>query len=175
MAAARFQFRWSSFVSTLPVVIALGALVVGGLLLLERSERQARDTIRKHHLQDLEDALFFARAAHGTFPPYETATWCGELTPASGEVAVQQVEAALRQQHALYANPAKPFPTDPRHGAYVYWKHSPTVMELLTSLEADAEVDRDSTGCPAIAARRFTYVLTSSEREDRARFRPTEL
>lgn len=168
--------------SQLPIALAAIGLLAGGWFLLHRSEAQARDTIRKHHLQDVEDALYFGYSLHGTYPPYDEPMWCGHLndtTPPS--TARQEIEAALRQQNEKYANPAKPFPTDPlpedrsprvappwagrseagRSPDYFYWKRSPAVFELYSLLETDPNHNRSTHGCPATSPEFFDYGLNS--------------
>jgi hypothetical protein len=157
--------------SRLPLAIALLTLALGGWWLLERSDAQARDTIRKHHLDDIEHALYFARDTHGTFPPYDSATWCGQLNAPANRAVRDQVEAALRQQHEKYANPAKPFPTDPRPDLdYFYWKRSPAMFELYANLEAAATGERNTLLCPTTAAQYYDYGLLSVEREETGTF-----
>lgn len=161
----------------LPVLIALVSVALGGLFLLNRADTQARDTIRKHHLEDLEHALYFARAARGTFPPYDQPSWCGLLNdPASAPVRAQ-VEEALRTQNEKYANPDKPFPTDPladqqppagpanRLPDYFYWKRNPAVFELYAILETDPNAERGTALCQSTPELTFDYGITSVWRE----------
>lgn len=147
----------------LPLIAAALGLLAGGTFLLHRSETQARDTIRKHHLQDLEDALHFAYSLHGTYPPYNEPTWCGSLTEDSTRgTARSEIEGALRQQHEKYANPAKPFPHDPLDTQdYFYWKRSPAVFELFSHLETDPNGTRSTNGCPEVSPEFFDYGLNS--------------
>ncbi|MBI4022179.1 MAG: hypothetical protein HY372_02385 [Candidatus Andersenbacteria bacterium] len=166
--------------SRLPVLLALVSVALGGIFLLNRADTQARDTIRKHHLEDLEQALYFARAAHGTFPPYNQPNWCGLLnTPASSPVRAQ-IEAALRAQNAKYANPDKPFPHDPQSDRapsealakegqsfdYFYWKRNPAIFELYAILETDPNAERNTTHCNSVPQLVFDYGITSIWREN---------
>lgn len=98
-----------------PPLVALTLVAVSGIFLLDRAAAQARDTIRKHHLEDLEHALYSARNSHGTFPPYNQPQWCGPLDDPNSPVRAQ-IEEALRAQNEKYANPNKPFPIDPQAG-----------------------------------------------------------
>ena len=145
-------------------------LAVGGMVLLERSDRQARDTIRKHHIEDIERSLYFARSLHGTYPPYDQATWCGVLSDPENRDIRNQVEETLRAQHEKYANPEKPFPTDPRFaeaaGDYFYWKRSPASFELYAVLEADPNGERNTALCPTSPALTYDYGVASIWRED---------
>ena len=143
------------------------------MFLLTRADAQARDTIRKHHLQDIEDSLYFARGVQGTYPPYDAATWCGPLLPGSA-AAVDQVEATLREQNDKYANQAKPFPQDPLligsqgqsavaavpdYPSYFYWKRSPASFELFAQLEADHNGSFTTDDCPGGHRKRITMGL----------------
>lgn len=154
----------------LPVLLALAALLFGGILLVDRADAQARDTIRKHHLEDIERSLYFARSLRGTYPPYGQPTWCGLLNdPANANVRAQ-VEEALRSQHEQYGNLEKPFPTDPAaealHTDYFYWKRSDALFELYSVLEADPNGERSSQLCPGAAPQFFDYgIVSSRERE----------
>ncbi len=162
--------------SALPIFIALIALLVGGIFLLERSDRQARDTIRKHHLEDIERSLYFARKLHGTYPPYEAPTWCGKLNAPENAAVRAEVEAALRAQNEKYANPAKPFPTDPQAAKdgsdYFYWKRSLALFELYAVLEAAPTGERSTTACPTTPNLVYDYGLSSALREDRTSLAP---
>jgi hypothetical protein len=151
------------FFSRLPILLALLGLLVGGAWLLLHSEAQARDTIRKHHLEDIEQALYFAYRQHGTYPPYNEPAWCGSLDASAASAATrQEIEAALREQHKKYANPDKPFPIDPlADHSYFYWKRSPAVFELYSILEADPNQNRSTHDCNAVAAEFFDYGLNS--------------
>ena len=146
-------------------------MACGGVFLLEKAEAQTKDTTRKHHLEDIEQALYFARNIHGTFPPYSEATWCGRLDSEQAKVSRvhQEIEEALRQQNEKYANPAKPFPTDPSAGAgYFYWKRSPAQFELYAILEADKTGERKTTLCSThTPAEKYDYGISSIWREYR--------
>lgn len=153
-----------------PLFVALILLAGGGLFLLEKAERQARDTTRKHHLQDIEQSLYFTRSLVGVYPPYEQSTWCGFLNDPSNRDVRDQIEARLREQNETYANPAKPFPTDPTAGQdYFYWKRSPTTFELYAVLEAEKSGERNSFLCPGAPGRYFDYGLASIERDPNTR------
>jgi len=149
----------------LPTVIALILVAVGGVLLLNRADAQARDTTRKHHLEDIEQALYAARNIHGTYPPYQEATWCGEISAPGNEAVRAQIEQALRAQNEKYANPGKPFPIDPlkdQSPDYFYWKRSPSVFELYAMLEADTTGERATSRCGNSASHpAYDYGLTS--------------
>jgi len=159
----------------LPLLLVTGLFLIGGLFLLNRADTQARDTIRKHHLEDLERSLYFARNIYGTYPPYDQPTWCGFLNnPAS--IAQIQIEEALRAQNEKYANPAKPFPADPlldqsanSQPSYFYWKRNPATFELYSILETFPTGDRSTTGCPNLPDNSpivtYDYGLTSIWRE----------
>jgi len=172
-------------ITHLPLVVAFIALIFGGVFLLHRADTQARDTIRKHHLEDIEKSLYFAANLHGTYPPYDQPTWCGVLgDPANAEVT-DQIEAALRQQNKKYANPDKPFPTDPladkasspstlpkTTAGYFYWKRSPVVFELYSILETNQTNDRATTNCDSTESLLYDYGLNSRNRTNPA---PTAL
>lgn len=182
------------YLSRLPVLVALVALLLGGMWLLERSDKQARDTIRKHHLEDIERSLFFARGQHGTYPPYASSSWCGLLNAPENAAVRAEVEGALRAQNEMYANQAKPFPVDPlmdqlprealaawgqsqkdgskRVPDYFYWKRSPAVFELYAILEADPTGERSTAGCDNAATLTYDYGLNSAFREDRVTLTP---
>lgn len=165
-----------------PALSALILLAAGGLFLLNRADEQARDTIRKHHLADLEQALFFAREIHDTYPPYDAPSWCGLLNAPENRTVRDQVEAVLRQQNNKYANPDKPFPIDPLADRfalrmrdnetydYFYWKRSPAVFELYAVLEQDDNNERNTRLCPTAPALDFDYGLTSRWRENLPNF-----
>lgn len=153
----------------------VGILIVtaAGVLLLQRADDQARDTIRKHHLADLEQSLFFARELHGTFPPYEQTSWCGLLSDPKNSAVREQVETVLRQQNNKYGNENKPFPEDPQNLGYFYWKRSPAVFELYAVLEQGRSGERNTLLCgnsPAYRTGRpalyYDYGLTSRWREN---------
>ena len=149
----------------LPVIITLILLLIGGWLLLDRAAAQARDTTRKHHLDDLEHALYFARNLHGTYPPYDAPSWCGLLNHADNTAVRAQVEQALRAQHEKYKNPDKPFPHDPlyldKDWDYFYWKRSPASFELYAFLEEDKTGDRRTIECPTSPSLHYDYGITS--------------
>lgn len=159
-------------VRRLPVLVALGVVLVGGLFLVERSDAQARDTIRKHHLEDIERSLYFARSLRGTYPPYDQPTWCGRLNDPASEAVRLEVEEALRAQNEKYGNLEKPFPTDPAATKlttdYFYWKRSPAVFELYSILEAAPTGERATTWCERAPELQYDYGITSSlDREGR--------
>lgn len=119
--------------------------------------------MRKHHLFDLEAALLVAQKTHGTVPPYDQASWCGSLQTDSP--VRQEIEAALRTQNDKYANPAKPFPTDPTGElGYFYWKKSPAVFELYALLEDDTDGDYSTNGCAGVEAVDYNHGLNSALR-----------
>lgn len=167
-----------------PAFTAVILLAAGGLFLLHRADQQARDTIRKHHLADIEQALFFARGQHHTFPPYDQSSWCGLLNAPENRPVRDQVETVLRQQNNKYSNAAKPFPRDPladrapaealaqegREYDYFYWKRSPAVFELYAMLEQDSNRERSTELCPTSPRLFFDYGLTSRWREDLPKF-----
>lgn len=154
------------FTTRLPLFIAL-LLVASSWILLDRSSAQARDTIRKHHLDDIEHSLYFARDVRHTFPPYDQATWCGELNDPKNTAVKAEVEAALRAQHEKYANKAKPFPTDPlANHDYFYWKRSPANFELYSVLEAAPTGEKNTWQCATTPGKYYDYGLTSVLRED---------
>ena len=145
----------------LPLYLALGGLILGGVFLLNRADAQARDTIRKHHLEDLEQSLYFARNIHGTFPPYDQPSWCGVLSAPGNENTLAEIEQALRTQNEKYANPAKPFPRDPQNEGYFYWKRSPATFQLFSALETDPTGERSTAGCDNSELTHYDYGITS--------------
>ena len=157
-------------------MVGIITLLAAGAFLLARADGQARDTIRKHHLADLEQALFFAREVHGTFPPYEAASWCGLLNDPKNSHVTTEVEKVLRQQNNKYANPDKPFPEDPLADrapwersdstGYFYWKRSPAVFELYAILEQADTNEKNTLRCPTAPPRYYDYGITSRWRED---------
>lgn len=163
------SFRPIRLIPYLPVVLMAGALLVVGPYALERQAAQARDTIRKHHLDDIEHALYYARAHHGTYPPYHQPHWCGLLNEAADPTVKAQIEQALRQSNTKYANSDKPFPEDPSTAPtkldYFYWKRSPAVFELYAILEADTTGERNTYRCPAAPGLTYDYGLSSLWRE----------
>lgn len=146
----------------LPLAVALVLVTILGAFLLNRADEQSRDTIRKHHLADIEQSLYFTRELHGTFPPYDMPSWCGLLNDPKNVAVRSQVEEVLRAQNNKYANEAKPFP----EGEYFYWKRSPAVFELYASLEQDNNNERNSLLCDNNQGLYFDYGLTSRWRED---------
>ncbi|MBI1833306.1 MAG: hypothetical protein HYR90_00610 [Candidatus Andersenbacteria bacterium] len=151
---------------TLPLLAAVLLVAGGGFFLLEKAERQARDTTRKHHLEDIEQSLYFAQRLHGTYPPYEEPTWCGFLNAEENRAVRDQMEAALRQQHEKYKNVDKPYPSDPiATQDYFYWKRSPSMFELYAVLENEKTGDRSSAGCPTVPRQEFDYGLASILRQ----------
>jgi len=155
------------FLTRLPLFIALLLVIGGGAALLTRSAQQARDTIRKHHLDDIEHALYFARDLHGTYPPYAETEWCGALNDPKNSAVKTAVEEALRAQHTKYSNPQKPFPTDPLAGHdYFYWKHSPASFELYSILEAAPTGEKNTSGCAQSPLSFYDYGLNSVLREN---------
>lgn len=183
-------------VSRLPVLLALFAVLGGGIWLMERSDQQARDTIRKHHLEDIERSLFFARGQHGTYPPYDKVAWCGQLNAPHNAAVKAQVEAVLRAQNEKYGNEAKPFPKDPLQDLspreakpawgrradeqgqnnqlpdYFYWKRSPALFELYAILEADPTGERSTAMCDNAPPLTYDYGLNSALREERVTLTP---
>ena len=148
-------------------MVAIALTLGGGLLLLNRADAQMRDTTRKHHLQDIEQSLYFAKGLHGTFPPYAEPTWCGLLSNPVNRPVRDQIEAALRQQNNTYANPEKTFPRDPLpEYDYFYWKRSPATFELYAMLEQDNNNERNSLGCPTASDIYYDYGLNSHWRRN---------
>ncbi len=143
--------------------------------MLNRADAQARDTTRKHHLEDIEQALYSARARYGTFPPYDQPTWCGILSSPGNEQVTALIEKVLREQNEKYANPDKPFPRDPlapprqqvaaksdnTSPNYFYWKRSPAVFQLYSVLEASPTGERSTAGCRNSPPIPYDYGLTS--------------
>jgi hypothetical protein len=122
---------------------------------------QARDTVRKHDIEDLEHALTRSARAAGTYPPEGVSSWCGTLTNPRNRAVRDVVEAALRRDDK-YAKSDKPFPADPRYAGtdrdYFYWKTSPVSFELLAELEADRTDARDTTDCGGSVAYDYSVV-----------------
>lgn len=152
-----------------PIAAALLALIFGGLFLINKNDAQARDTIRKHHLADLEQALYLARNRHGAYPPYDQAAWCGRLNDPANASVKGEIEAALRQRIEKYANIQKPFPQDPlsTRPDYFYWKRSPEVFELYSVLEADPNHNRNTLRCAQAEPVYYDYGLNSALRENK--------
>ncbi|MDP3997705.1 MAG: hypothetical protein U1C49_00725 [Candidatus Andersenbacteria bacterium] len=150
-----------------PPLIALAVLLLGGIFLLNRADVQARDTIRKHHLDDLETSLYLAHDLHGTYPPYNQPTWCGLLNDPTNSSVRAPIEEALRQRIDKYANNTKPFPTDPLASElpdYFYWKRTPTLFELDSILEIDRNGLYGTSGCPNAPLFYYDYNLNSGLR-----------
>jgi len=152
----------------LVIGIALLLVLTGGVALLERAEAQARDTTRKHHIEDIENSLYFARSINGSIPPYEENSWCGVLNDPANRHVRDQVEVTLRAQHEKYANPDKPFPFDPLFEGtakdYFYWKHSPSSFELYAVLEEDPNGERATHRCEQGTVA-YDYGVSSTQRE----------
>lgn len=152
-----------------PFVFALVLLAGSSLFFLHRADAQARDTIRKHHLADIERSLYADRLIHHEFPPYGQATWCGTLNEKKNAAVRAEVEKALRSQNEKYANPAKPFAADPTYAGtpqdYFYWKHSPTMFELYATLEAAKTGEKNSQLCANAEPTNFDYGIASIDRE----------
>ena len=148
---------------------ALILLVIGSFFFLHRADAQARDTIRKHHLADIERSLYADRLIHHEFPPYGTPIWCGNINDPKNIEVKNQIEAALRSQNDKYGNLAKPFPVDPAFPNtpqdYFYVKRSPTLIELYATLEADKNGEKNSRLCQNTEGTDFDYGLASLERE----------
>lgn len=157
------QFR----ASHAPVIAALFLVLVGGFLLIRKEDQQARDTIRKHHLADIETGLELAKRQHGQFPPYDQLTWCGVLSDPVNASVKTAIEQPLRQAVDKYANPAKPFPQDPNtpNRDYYYWKRSPQMFELYSILEAAPTGDRNTFACPTGLHTTYDYGISSILRE----------
>lgn len=163
--------RKQSPLTRLPLVIALVLVAIGGFYLLDKADKQARDTTRKHHLQDIEQALYFARSTNGTYPPYDQAHWCGSLNDPENRQVRDQVEEVLRAQNDKYENVEKPFPFDPNYNQqgpydYFYWKRSPAVFELYAVLETDKNGEKNSFTCENATPQRYDYGITSRWREN---------
>lgn len=156
----------SNRVADLPLFIALVIMLLGGIFLLNLADAQARDTIRKHHLEDIEQSLYFARGLHGTYPPYDQPSWCGLLNNPANSSTLAQIEEVLRAQNEKYANPNKPFPQDPaQFKGYFYWKRSPANFELYSVLETDPNHERSTRDCNNAPDLDYDYGITSIWRE----------
>lgn len=159
----------SGRIADLPLFTALIIMLLSGIFLLNLADAQARDTIRKHHLEDLEQSLYFARGLYGTYPPYDQPSWCGLLSDPANSSTLAQIEEALRTQNEKYANPDKPFPTEPlmdqSSPGYFYWKRSPANFELYTILETDPNHERSTRNCNNAPKLDYDYGLTSIWRE----------
>ncbi len=160
--------RISSRASYAPVAAALVLLVIAGTLLLVKQDKQARDTIRKHHLADIETALYLARNQKGTFPPYTASSWCGVISAPENTSVRQDIEDMLRKSVEKYENPEKPFPTDPNNSErnYYYWKRSPAMFELYSVLEAAPTGERNTFSCPEGIHTTYDYGIASILREN---------
>lgn len=160
----------NTWVHTMPLAVALLLVLGGGIFLLDKADKQTRDTTRKHHLEDIENSIYFARNEHGTFPPYNKPTWCGLLHASENEAVREQIELALRKQNEEYANKAKPFPTDPLYKEkgydYFYWKRSPVMFELYAVLESDKNGERDSLACDNAPDIYYDYGINSALRQN---------
>ena len=159
-------------IADLPLFVALIIMLLGGVFLLNLANAQAHDTTRKHHLEDIEQALYFARNLHGTYPPYDQPSWCGLLNDPANSSTLSQVEEALRTQNEKYANLKKPFPQDPLVKTttnsvqdYFYWKRSPANFELYAILETDPNNERSTFSCDNSPNLYYDYGLTSIWRE----------
>jgi hypothetical protein len=148
-------------------VFALAAVLFVGLgtWALRLQAQQARDTIRKHDIEDLEHALLRSGRLSGTYPPEHLPTWCGTLSAPEHAAVRAVVEGALRRDEK-YTKPEKPFPSDPRFAGtdrdYFYWKTSPVSFELLAELEADANNSRDTSLCGGKVT--YDYSVMSTQR-----------
>ncbi len=151
-----------------PVATALLLLLIGGTFLLVKQDTQARDTIRKHHVADIETALYLARKNHGTFPPYDEFTWCGVISAPENTAVKGQIEESLRKAVDKYSNDAKPFPQDPteKERNYYYWKRSPSMFELYSILEAAPTGERNTFSCPEGLHTTYDYGIASILREN---------
>lgn len=158
-------------ISYAPVAAVLMLLMIGGTLLLIKEDRQSRDTIRKHHLADLETALYLARNTNGTFPPYTEPSWCGVISAPENKSVQDAIEASLRKAVDKYENPEKPFPVDPKESErnYYYWKRSPSMFELYSVLEADKTGERNTFECEKGIHTTYDYGIASILRESNSR------
>jgi hypothetical protein len=124
--------------------------VLVGAWALRLQTLQARDIVRKHDIEDIEMALGRYEKTHGTYPPENLSSWCGNLSDPTNKEVLNQIEASLRQDKK-YAKAEKLFPTDPVYkntaDDYFYWKTSPASFELLAKLEADKNGSRDASPC----------------------------
>ena len=150
-----------------PVFVALFLLLTSGTLLLIKQDKQARDTIRKHHLADIETALYLSRTKHGTFPPYNELTWCGVISASENKIVQDAIELSLRDAVEKYSNENKPFPTDPKEAqrGYYYWKRSPSMFELYSVLEAEKTGERNTFNCKNGIHTTYDYGISSILRE----------
>lgn len=164
----------------LPLLALTLLFLTTGWLLLDRSAAQARDTARKHHLDDIEHALYSAYQQHTTFPPYDQPSWCGRLNDPKNAAVKSQIEAALRTQNDKYGKQEKPFPHDPLVTGiqgdqpapatapdqdYFYWKRSPAVFELYSLLEAAPTGERSTEQCATDSELIYDYGIRSYDRQ----------
>lgn len=144
-----------------------------GLWAIRLQAAQTRDTVRKHDIEDLEQALLRYARLQGTYPPDDVPTWCGVLSTEANRPVHDAIEWALRKDEK-YTKPDKPFPQDPRFAGtsrdYFYWKHSPTSVELLSELEADANDTRDTSSCSSSTALTASGPARHSVREGGNRY-----
>lgn len=133
---------------TFPLVAIV--FVALGVWALRLQALQARDIVRKHDIEDIELALGRYEKTHGTYPPENAASWCGNLSDPANKEILKQLETSLRQDKK-YAKAEKLFPFDPVYknttNDYFYWKTSPASFELLAKLEADKNGSRDAAPC----------------------------
>jgi type II secretory pathway pseudopilin PulG len=150
-----------------PLIVALVLLAVGGFMLIQKEDQQARDTIRKHHLADIETALELAKRQNGQFPPYDQLTWCGVISDPANKAVQDAIELPLRQSVDKYGNRDKPFPQDPNNSVknYYYWKRSPDMFELYSILEAAPTGDRNTFSCATGLHTTYDYGISSILRE----------
>lgn len=152
---------------TLPLIVAVLLAIGGSYFFVQKADRQARDTIRKHHLEDIEKSLYFAEKLHGTYPPYEQTSWCGFINAPENRAVRDEMEEAIRAQNEKYKNIDKPYPTDPLSSQdYFYWKRSPSSFELYATLEFEKTGDRSTSGCPDIEHVKFDYGISSVIRQN---------
>lgn len=147
------------------VAAATVAVVSIGAWALRLQSLQARDIIRKHDIEDLEQALYRYGRLTGTYPPDAAEAWCGTLSAPDASAVRSAIENALRKSEK-YAHPDKPFPRDPRFFRtprdYTYWKTSPVSFELLAELEADPNNSREGVPCAGSVA--YDYSVVSTKR-----------
>ncbi len=129
------------------VPIAAVLIFVGiGFWALRLQSLQARDTIRKHDIEDIEKALNRYAKQHGEYPPVNSVSWCGTISGDSSKDIKKEIEDSLRKDKK-YAKLDKKFPSDPVYGGtendYTYWKTSPVSFELVAKLEADRNATRN--------------------------------
>lgn len=125
------KFQWA-------VLLLLCVLAVCSLYGFKRIAALARDTERKHELDDLEQALYRYLRQYHVYPPREHPFYCARLSSSSARALRAEIEVFLRRD-VKYQNPAKPFPADPafanQAGDYIYWKRSPRAFELYAATE----------------------------------------